>query len=134
MNSDGYRQVFLSRNDKAKSFKVHRLVAEAFIPNPLRLPEINHIDEVKTNNCVENLEWCDHLYNSRHGTRGKRISENSKRKPLIAYLPEKPESKLHFRSMSEASEFFEVSVETVRQSVAYKWKCRGHILELEEKK
>lgn len=48
---------------KNKKQRVHRLVAEAFIPNPSRLPEINHKDENKANNCVENLEWCDHKAN-----------------------------------------------------------------------
>ena len=55
----GYVQVSLS----GKSHYIHRLVAEAFIPNPQGLPCINHIDEVKDNNCVDNLEWCTYRYN-----------------------------------------------------------------------
>ena len=54
---------------------MHRLVAQAFIPNPDNLPEVNHRDEDKTNNCVENLEWCSHLYNMRFGTAIKRGAE-----------------------------------------------------------
>lgn len=53
-------------NKDAKMYSVHRLVATAFIPNPDNLPQINHIDGNKDNNCVENLEWCDNGYNCRH--------------------------------------------------------------------
>lgn len=72
----GYKLVSLNKNNKRKTFRLHRLVAEAFIPNPDNLPQVNHKDEDKTNNRVDNLEWCTHDYNSKYGTRGKRISEN----------------------------------------------------------
>jgi hypothetical protein len=53
--------------------KVHRLVAKAFVENPCHYPEVNHKDENHLNNRADNLEWCDHLYNCRYGTRGARI-------------------------------------------------------------
>ena len=53
---NGYMRVFLYKNGKPKPYSVHRLVAIAFIPNPNNYPEVNHIDEDKTNNIVENLE------------------------------------------------------------------------------
>ncbi len=65
----GYLIVNLYRNKKRKTYKVHRLVAEAFIPNPNNLPQVNHIDEDKTNNCINNLEWCTAKYNNNYGTR-----------------------------------------------------------------
>lgn len=75
-----YLKVSLSKNGKAKQFFIHRLVATAFIPNPNNLPEVNHIKEFeKTNNKVENLEWCDHSYNQNYGTRNKRVSEKMSR-------------------------------------------------------
>ena len=69
---DGYLQVMLCKNGIRKNKLIHRLVAEAFIPNPESLPEVNHIDEVKGNNNIENLEWCTGKYNSNHGTRNER--------------------------------------------------------------
>lgn len=62
----GYPAVTLFRNGNRKLIKVHRLVAEAFIPNDMNLPMINHIDSNKTNNSVNNLEWCDASHNARH--------------------------------------------------------------------
>lgn len=57
---DGYKFVILNKNGKSKYMSVHRLVATAFIPNQDDLPEVNHKDEDKTNNCVDNLEWCNY--------------------------------------------------------------------------
>ena len=69
IDSHGYVQVHLTKNGVPKTVLLHRLVAEAFIPNPDNLPQVNHKSEVKTENFVENLEWCDGKYNSNYGTR-----------------------------------------------------------------
>ena len=82
VNKDGYLFVGLYKNRKVKYFKVHRLVAEAFISNPNNLPQVNHKDENKQNNCVENLEWCDAKYNNNYGTKNKRIAEKLS-KPVL---------------------------------------------------
>ena len=66
---NGYMQVCLCQNGKITTYKTHRLVAEAFIPNINNLPEVNHKDENKINNCVDNLEWCTSSYNKNYGTR-----------------------------------------------------------------
>lgn len=71
----GYEQVNLYKEKVCKSFSVHRLVALAFIPNPENKREINHIDENKLNNSVENLEWVTSKENANHGTRNQRIRE-----------------------------------------------------------
>ena len=63
LNTDGYPTVKLSKNDKGERIAVHRLVALAFIPNPNRLPEINHIDFNRQNARVDNLEWVSHKDN-----------------------------------------------------------------------
>lgn len=74
-DKDGYCQVSFCINGKNYNKKVHRLVAQAFIPNPNNYPMVNHKDECKTNNFVENLEWCDCKYNLNYGTNPARISE-----------------------------------------------------------
>lgn len=77
----GYLQVRLKVNNRPKTFFVHRLVAEAFIPNPNRYKYVNHIDEDKTNNLVGNLEWCSALYNNLHGSRLSKISNKLRGRP-----------------------------------------------------
>lgn len=78
----GYLQVVLYKNGRVKHFLVHRLVAEAFIPNPNNLPCINHKDEDKTMNIVENLEWCTHKYNDNYGTAIKRMTKTKSKTVL----------------------------------------------------
>lgn len=63
----GYLRTILTRNGTSKNLYVHRIVAEAFCPNPNNYTEVNHIDEDKTNNCASNLEWCSRLYNVTYG-------------------------------------------------------------------
>lgn len=72
---DGYLIVSFCKNGIAKHFRVHRLVASAFIQNPHNLSEVNHKDENKKNNCAENLEWCNTKYNINYGKRNQRVSE-----------------------------------------------------------
>ena len=79
-NGRGYLKVCLCRNGKVHKKMIHRLVAEAFIPNPDDLPQVNHKDENIINNHVSNLEWCDAKYNCNYGTRNERLS-----KPVAAY-------------------------------------------------
>ena len=64
----GYYRVRLYRNGRVSRIYIHRLIAMAFVPNPEGLPQINHKNEIKTNNRVENLEWCTAQYNNTYGT------------------------------------------------------------------
>lgn len=73
----GYLRVVLSVGGIAKNYSVHRLVALAFIPNPQNKPTVNHINEIKTDNYVGNLEWATHLEQNVHGTRITRAVEHT---------------------------------------------------------
>lgn len=73
---------YLYFNCNDKTTLAHRFVAEAFIPNSQNLPCVNHKNEIKTDNRVENLEWCDHKYNDNYGTRNKRVAESRSKKVL----------------------------------------------------
>lgn len=75
MHSKGYKIVPLTRDGKTKNIFVHRIVAMAFLANPNKLPCINHKDEDKTNNFVENLEWCTYQYNNAYGSKPKKHSK-----------------------------------------------------------
>lgn len=77
-NYGGYLGVALCKNGRYKQKLLHRLVAEAFIPNPDNLPCVNHKDENRQNNRVKNLEWCTHKYNNNYGNRNDKISNSRK--------------------------------------------------------
>lgn len=94
----GYLEIGLYKNNKAKIYKVHRLVAIMFIPNDnTEKTQINHINEIKTDNRVENLEWCTSKENANHGTRTERVSKSNMKK--IKCL----ETGQEFESIKEAS-------------------------------
>ncbi|MBN9647722.1 NUMOD4 motif-containing HNH endonuclease [Terrisporobacter glycolicus] len=85
----GYKHIVLCKNGKHKPFQVHRLVAQAFIPNPNNYPCVNHKDQNPSNNNVSNLEWCTHKYNNSYGTaiqkrvekmQGRKLTEEHKKK------------------------------------------------------
>ena len=87
INNKGYFSIALCKNGKYKFYQVHRLVAQTFLPNPNNLPQVNHKNEDKTDNRVENLEWCTIEYNCNYGTRNERaglsnsIAQSGKDKP-----------------------------------------------------
>ena len=80
----GYFVVNLWKNGERNQYLVHRLVCQSFIPNPNNLPQVNHKDENKENNSVENLEWCTAKYNYNFGTINQRRAEKLS-KPVLQY-------------------------------------------------
>ena len=97
-NSCNYKRVNLWLNGRGENAVIHRLVAKAFIPNPLNLPQVNHKDENKANNYVDNLEWCTASYNCNYGTRIERFSK--KLKGRISPMKGKKFSEEHRRKIS----------------------------------
>lgn len=114
-NRYGYLRVTLFKNGKRKWFRVHRLVAMTFLPNPNNYREVNHKDENKYNNNVDNLEWCNAKYNMNYGTRNERASKshkgkckgkyNGKSKPVLMY-DENGNLIKRFECVAEASRYF----------------------------
>lgn len=84
LDKDGYKQMNITHKGKSYHYKIHRLVAKAFIDNPNNLPEVNHIDGDKGNNDVSNLEWCTHAENLHHASKNKlfRYGENHQNSKL----------------------------------------------------
>lgn len=103
----GYKIVNLSR----KTYKVHRLVAKAFIDNPNNYICVNHKDEDKSNNKVDNLEWCTHKYNSNYGTRTERIAKSVSKK-IVQYSLDGKEIKV-WDSITNAAKAFGVKPTTI---------------------
>jgi hypothetical protein len=126
---DGYKKVYLTVNGKTKGHFVHRLVAKTFIENPQNKPCVNHKDGNKTNNFVENLEWCTVSENVKHSyDKGLHENKNNGEKHHSTNL-----SELSVRSIrrannygvskTEISKLFKVSLSTIKRICSYKtWK------------
>ena len=102
-DKDGYLRINLSKNGQKVSYRVHRLVALTYIPNPNNYPIINHKDENKQNNNVSNLEWCTHKYNTNYGTAIQRQSEKLKGRKF---------TEEHIKRLSESHKGYKPSEET----------------------
>lgn len=135
INSSGYAEVTLSKNGKPKYFRVNRLVALHFIPNNDTTKNIvNHKDENKLNNCVDNLEWVDITYNNNYGTKPQRIAEKLSQKVIMCDKNTKEELR-EFNSMKDAAAFFgaknathigDVLKGTRYTAFGYYWKKAGN--------
>lgn len=113
----GYRGVTLFKDGKRYYYAVHRLVAEAFIPNPLNLPEVNHLDENRANNEATNLEWCTRKENVNYGNCRSKISKGVSRK-VIAYTIDGKVFRV-FNSMTEASKELNINVSQISLCCKY---------------
>ena len=107
----GYYRIRVTIEKEKMSYKVHREVAKAFIDNPNNLPQVNHKDGNKTNNCVFNLEWVTNKENAHHAIKnglwdsvleGARKENESRKKPIIAYRMDGDLCTRYYESISEA--------------------------------
>ena len=105
IDSNGYRQMHLSKNGEYKKKSLHRIVAEAFLPNPNNLPEVNHKDGNKLNNSVDNLEWCSSSYNHVHAFENGLHSKEYMYSPVRILLNDEW---IEFKSMDDCAIFLGV--------------------------
>lgn len=111
----GYTFIHLKNESGRKPLRVHRLVAEAFIPNPDNLPEVNHKDENKSNNSVYNLEWCKRLYNVRYS----KIWESNER--AVLQYTETGIFIKEYKSLSEAARDNNVTPQSIFVAIKNNW-------------
>ena len=120
INCNNYLRVTLCKDNIKKIKQVHRLVAKSFLDNYNDELEVNHIDENTLNNCADNLEMCTSKYNCNYGTRNKHISDKHK-KSILQYTTDGMFLK-KWNSISEASEYYNVSISSITQCLKHKHK------------
>lgn len=123
VNPRGYLQLTLRRDNQQIAARVHRLVAEAFLGGPHPGFDVNHIDGDKTNNCIENLEWCTRKENVSHAIRtGIRPGPRRKAVKIIDTGEE-------FVSLRACAEYIGVDVSCVRWALSHDGVCKGYHIE-----
>lgn len=129
-NGNGYRYVTISVNRKRKNHYVHRLVAEAFIPNPNNFPYVNHKNGIKSDNRVANLEWCTQKYNVRHAiSQGliKRGADSSSAKRVYEIT-----NRIKFGCVKDAARYLKVNYGTLKDGLRRNRVYKGLTYHLEE--
>lgn len=108
-------------NIKGKTYKIHKLVAEAFIPNPYDYKEINHKDEDKLNNRVDNLEWCNRKYNCNYGSLPKKVAERFSKPVFLIDIKSELKPMMFFESAMQAERLFGIDHSSIIKC------CRGKV-------
>ena len=128
-DKDGYKKVQLSYEGKKIYKRAHVLVAEAFIPNPDNLPIVNHKDGIRDNNTIDNLEWCDTLYNNRYSWENfDRKAPHSTDKKCSLYIND--EKIKDFYSISEACRYAKENYNIPYFQLQKHYTCKNARIEL----
>lgn len=118
---NGYKQVHLSKGNMARWISVHRLVADAFVPNPNNLPQVNHIDENKQNNCASNLSWVSASENCKYGNRNATMVQQRS----VCVVATDGCMEYQFNSIQEAARELHISAGHISQCCNGKRKTAG---------
>lgn len=129
---NGYLMIYLCKNGKKKYHSVHRIVAKAFVANPHNYSVVNHINEDKSDNRVENLEWCDAKYNINYGTCIERRAEKQKNNHgamPVAQIDLNGKVIARFPSISEVGRILGLNIRSIskcckggqKTAYGYKW-------------
>ncbi len=122
LRPDGYENATFCNHGKEHTVLIHRIVAEHFIPNPLNLPEVNHIDYDRSNNRVDNLEWCTHESNVKHSAGRQRAYVGKIKNKNPDYYVYKVRGK-YFVSISWCN-FYKFGFETKEEAI----RCRDEVI------
>ena len=134
MFSNGYPYVCLRKKEINKNHLIHRLVAVAFLPNPHNLPEVNHIDGDKSNNSVENLEWCNRSYNLEHAVKIGLVESQCKIRRSVTV--KRGEKIVTFKTMKDCAAFFGFKKGWLQNQIrkhGCNFNYKGYVIEVHER-
>ena len=136
INKYGYEQCTLMKDNKPKTFLVHRLVAITYIPNPNNYPQVNHINGIKNDNRIYNLEWCTVSKNTKHAfdnnlsdfrnTCLRNLREYNEKNKYIKVVLVKDNEEFVFNSTAEASKFLGTRPDNISRAHKKNQRCKGY--------